>query len=239
MGSRNDPVWLRAGEVVPLRRNWRDAVELTVGYALIIATLWTPRPAQRWLYWAAILWIAGSTWISFPGWRAMGFRKKGFVRGLWVTAAALGVAIAAHLAAIHLHTLRQPYGAREWLLMFGGYTVWSFVQQFLLQGYFLYRLLRLLPRREWAAIAAATIFAAAHIPNPVLTPLTLVWGLCACFAFLRTHNIYPLAIAHAILGITLAVTVPGPVVRNMRVGLGYLHYRAPALPSVPLRPPQL
>ena len=31
-------------------------------------------------------------------------------------------------------------------------------------------------------------------------------------------------IAHAILGITVAITIPGPVVHNMRVGLGYVTY---------------
>ena len=36
-----------------------------------------------------------------------------------------------------------------------------------------------------------------------------------------------LAIAHALLGITVAITIPGPVVRNMRVGMGYLRYHAP------------
>jgi hypothetical protein len=44
--------------------------------------------------------------------------------------------------------------------------------------------------------------------------------------FLRCRNVYPLAMAHAILGITVAVTIPGPVVHNMRVGLGYLRYHA-------------
>jgi hypothetical protein len=40
----------------------------------------------------------------------------------------------------------------------------------------------------------------------------------------RYRNLYPLMMAHAILGITVALTVPGPVVHNMRVGLGYLTY---------------
>jgi hypothetical protein len=31
-------------------------------------------------------------------------------------------------------------------------------------------------------------------------------------------------LAHAILGITVAMTVPGTVDHNMRVGLGYLRY---------------
>jgi hypothetical protein len=38
--------------------------------------------------------------------------------------------------------------------------------------------------------------------------------------------LYSLSIAHAILGITLAICVPGPVIRNMRVGLGYITYHA-------------
>jgi hypothetical protein len=30
--------------------------------------------------------------------------------------------------------------------------------------------------------------------------------------------------AHAIFGIAIAVTIPGPITRNMRVGLGYYTY---------------
>jgi hypothetical protein len=41
--------------------------------------------------------------------------------------------------------------------------------------------------------------------------------------------VYPLALAHAVLGITVAITIPGPVVHNMRVGLGYLRYHAPRI----------
>jgi len=236
MERRHQAAALRAGEMIPARRMRRDAAELAVGYGLILATVWTPRPLQAWFYWTAILWIAASTWISFPGWAALGFRRQGFLSALWVAVAAAAVAVAAHAAAVHFHTLREPMALRGWLFTFGGYTVWSFVQQYLLQGYFLLRLLRLLPRREWAAVAAAVIFAAAHLPNPILTPLTLVWGLCACFVFLRARNIYPLAMAHAILGITIAVTIPGPVVRNMRVGIGYLRYHAPHGPSAPAPP---
>ena len=57
--------------------------------------------------------------------------------------------------------------------------------------------------------------------------MTLLWGLAACLVFLKFRNIWPLAMAHAIFGICVAITIPGPVVHNMRVGLGYLTYRAP------------
>lgn len=229
-------VVFRSGEPVPRARLRQDLVELAAGYALILATIWTPRPVQTWFYWLALAWIAGTSWISFPGWQALGFRRKGFRASLWVAVAALILAAIAHAVAFRLHTLRQPIALRGWILTFGGYAVWSFVQQYLLQGFFLFRLLRLVPRREWAGVAAALMFTTAHLPNPILTPLTLIWGTCACFVFLRHRNIYPLAIAHAILGITVAITVPGPVVRNMRVGLGYLRYHAPL--RAPVYPPR-
>lgn len=205
----------------------RPLLELLGGYGLILATIWTPRPWQHWLYAVAITWIVLTSIVSFPGWEAIGFRRGGFLASLWVVFAAAVVTTCAVIVAIHLDTLRHPISGRGWVMTFGGYTVWSFVQQFLLQGYFLFRFLRLLPRREWAAVAAAGIFAAAHLPNPILTPVTFIWGLVACLVFLRCRNVFPLAIAHALLGITVAITIPGPVVRNMRVGLGYLRYHAP------------
>lgn len=204
----------------------RPLLELAVGYGLILATIWTPRPYQRWFYLVAVAWIILTSIPAFPGWAAAGVRRGGFLGSLWVVLAAATVSASAIFIAIQLGTLRHPISTRTWIMTFGGYTVWSFVQQFLLQGYFLFRLLRLLPRREWAALAAAGMFALAHLPNPILTPVTFIWGLCACFVFLRCRNVYPLAAAHAILGITVAITIPGPVVHNMRVGLGYLRYTA-------------
>jgi hypothetical protein len=213
-------------------RKGRPLAELVVGYGLILATIWTPRPWQQGLYILAVLWIGATSFIAFPGWEAMGFRRGGFFSSLWVVFAAAILSACAVFIAIRIDTIRHPINARGWVMTFGGYTVWSFVQQFLLQGYFLFRFLRLLPRREWAAVAAAGIFAAAHLPNPILTPVTLVWGLCACFVFLRFRNLFPLAVAHALLGITVAITIPGPVVHNMRVGLGYLRYHTPHAPGL-------
>jgi hypothetical protein len=217
----------------------RPLLELCVGYGLILATCWTPRPLQGWLWWASVLFIVITTGWSFPGRLALGFRRGGFLQSAWVVVAAATVLTSAIVIAIDARTYHAPHGIARWVLTFGGYVVWSFVQQFLLQGYFLYRFLKLVPRREYAALAAAGIFAAAHLPNPVLTPLTLVWGLVACFVFLQYRNIYPLMLAHAMLGIMISICVPGPVVRNMRVGLGYLHYHRPAIYTIPapLSPP--
>jgi membrane protease YdiL (CAAX protease family) len=81
-----------------------------------------------------------------------------------------------------------------------------------------------MPTPARAALAAAAMFSLAHLPNPILTVLTFIFGLAACLIFLRYRNLYSLGIAHAILGVTLAITLPAPLIRNMRVGLGYLTY---------------
>jgi len=92
-------------------------------------------------------------------------------------------------------------------------------------GFFFMRLLRLLESRKKAVLVTAGLFTLAHLPNPVLMPLVFVWGLIASAVFLRWRNLYTLGMAHAILGICIAVTVPGRIDHNMRVGLGYLQYR--------------
>ena len=208
------------------RRVW-DILELSIGYTLIISVIWTPRPLQRWLYWAALAWFVLSIVSSFPGWKALGCSATGFWRSAWIVGVALVLAAGAMTLASSLHTLHRPNGLVQWVLAFGGYSIWSLAQQFLLQGYFLARLLRLLPSASLSAIAAAVIFSAAHLPNPILTALTLVWGLAACLVFLKARNLWTLAMAHAIFGIAVAVTVPATTLHNMRVGLGYLRYHAP------------
>jgi membrane protease YdiL (CAAX protease family) len=208
------------------RGTW-DLFELTVGYGLILSVIWTPRPLQRWLYWIAIAWFAFSIVRSFSGWRSFGCSATGFWRSAWVVAVALVMAAGAVMVAGSLHTLHRPSGLLQWVLAFGGYTIWSLAQQFLLQGYFLARLVRVLPSATLAAVTAAAIFSIAHLPNPILTVLTLVWGLAACLVFLKVRNLWTLAMAHAIFGIAVAITIPATTLHNMRVGLGYLRYRAP------------
>jgi membrane protease YdiL (CAAX protease family) len=212
---------------LPPRRTVWNFCELVISYVMILAVIWTPRPLQRWLYWAAIAWFVFAIASSFPGWKAMGCRAAGFWRSSWVVGVALVLAATAMMYASSHHTLHHPSGFVQWILAFGGYTVWSMAQQFLLQGYFLARLVRLVPSATLAAVTAAVIFSAAHLPNPILTLLTLLWGLAACLVFLKTRNIWPLAMAHAIFGICVAITVPATLLHNMRVGLGYLNYRAP------------
>jgi membrane protease YdiL (CAAX protease family) len=209
---------------VPSRSKRRAAIEIAVAYALIMMVEWTPRPLQRELWLVAAVGLAFIVWRSFDGWQTMGFRAANFLRSLWIATAALLLAAVAIGFAARIHTLHMPGGVFAFFATYCAYAVWSGVQQFLLQGVFLLRFLRLIPRPSGAALTAAALFATAHFPNPVLMPITFIWGFAACLLFLLYRNIYPLMLAHAILGITVAMTIPGPVDHNMRVGLGYLTY---------------
>ena len=151
----------------------RDLLDLIVGYALILATVWTINPTQRVLYWLAFAWIVGTTWARHEGWTALGLGRKGLLQSLWIVAVALAVSALAIFIAWRTHTLHRLHGPTPILLHGWGYIVWSLMQQFLLQSYFLLRFLRLLPGKAAPIIAATGIFALAHLPNPILTPITL------------------------------------------------------------------
>ncbi len=88
------------------------------------------------------------------------------------------------------------------------------------------------PREGWAAAIVAGLFAVAHMPNAILAVMALFWGVAASFLFLRFRSVVALGFAHAILGIAVAISIPGPVLHNMRVGLAYLQYQMPVEPRL-------
>ena len=202
----------------------RDLVEFCIAYGLILATIWTLNPWQRWFYWIAIAWIVVTTCIHRPTWKALGLGLPGLLQSLWVVVVAALLAGVAVYTAYRMHSLHRLHGPTPLLSHVWGYLIWSLMQQFLLQIYFLLRLQRLLPGKVAAVIAAAGLFSLAHLPNPVLTPVTLVWGIAACVLFLRYRSIYALGLAHGILGLCVAVIVPDSIQHHMRVGIGYYRY---------------
>lgn len=206
------------------RSTRRDLLELAIAYILIMGTIWTVNPTQRVLYWLAFAWIVATSWSRPEGWRGLGLGREGLRASLWIVGVALLLSVGAIFIASRTHTLHHLHGPTPLLRHGWGYIVWSIMQQFLLQSYFLLRLLRLLPGKIAPILAATGIFALAHLPNPILTPITFLWGVIACVLFLRYRNIYALGLAHGIMGLCVAVTVPSTLHHNMRVGLGYLRY---------------
>jgi membrane protease YdiL (CAAX protease family) len=104
------------------------------------------------------------------------------------------------------------------------YAIWAMEQEFILQSFFYLRLESLLGSRR-ALLGAALLFSAAHLPSPGLTLLSFIGGLLFCEMFRRYRNIFPLGLVHAVLGLTIAASLPDRLLHHMRVGLGYLLYR--------------
>ncbi|HEX4652516.1 MAG TPA: CPBP family intramembrane glutamic endopeptidase [Granulicella sp.] len=211
---------------VPQPGRRRDGLELAIGFSLILLVIWTPRPWQRVLYCLAATFLIVVTCSSFESTRAMGLRTANLLRSLWLVGLAVVVASAVLLVAERMKTLHpgDVNGVGAFFTRYWGYALWAFAQQILLQDFFLRRTLRLVSRPGIAVLLSAGVFSIAHLPNPILTLITFFWGVIACSVFLRYRNLYPLWLTHALLGITIAVSVPGPMIRNMRVGLGYLTY---------------
>ena len=207
-----------------VRSRRRDFIELAGIYGLILLVIWTPPPWQVPLFGLAGISILAVIALSYEGWRPMGLCTVNLVKSLWAVGLAMTISLFAVWLAGRMHTLHvasSPWGA---LQHYGTYAVWAGVQQLILQCFFLSRSLRLMGNATAAAAVSAGLFAVAHLPNPFLTMITLFCGLASCLFFLHYKNLWPLVLAHAILGISIAITIPGAVDHNMRVGISYLKW---------------
>jgi hypothetical protein len=202
----------------------RDFLELAICYGIILSVIWAPNPSRHFLFWIAFAWILVTTLVYRADANTLGLRFSDPRSSLWITAGGLLFAGLLVGIALELRTLHPFHGAEPIGLHIAGYLLWSFEQQFILQDYFLLRLLRILPNESGEVITAAVLFSTAHLPGLVLTLATLAWGVVACTVFLRCRNLYALSFVHGILGFCAAISVPDAVTHDMMVGLGYLHY---------------
>lgn len=186
--------------------------------------MWTPRPWDIAVWAIASLITAVVIGLSYDGLRSMGICTYNLLRSFWAVPVSLAIGAGAVICAMHLHTLHLPGSTAISVRRFGLYAVWAMVQQLMLQYFFLARAVRLLNSTGAAAALTAGLFALAHLPNPVLTIITFIFGLAACYFFLHYRNLWTLAVAHAILGISIAITIPNSLDHNMRVGIGYITY---------------
>jgi membrane protease YdiL (CAAX protease family) len=104
------------------------------------------------------------------------------------------------------------------------YVVWALGQQFLLQSFFYLRFESLLGARA-AVLVSSALFALLHLPNLPLTAMTVLGGLFFTEMFRAYRSLYPLGIAHALMGIAVAYSFPDSLMHHMRVGLSYWQFR--------------
>lgn len=199
--------------------------ELLLVYAALEGALWTAGAVQGLLM---ILTVALATHWTLSGRRSLrelGLEPGSVRGGWWIAPIGAGMGGLILLGAWRWHSLRPPAGT---LSVYGDVAlslIWALMQQFLAQSFFFLRLEELLRSGQRAVIATALVFASAHIPNPVLVPVTLAGGLMLSEVFRRYRTLYLLAVAHALVALSLAVSVPESILHDMRVGIGYILYR--------------
>jgi len=206
----------------------RDLTELILGYGLIVGVIWTPENLQRFLSPVVLVLTLGVVLARRKCRDELGVGRHGLAQSLWILPAALVLAGASVFVAARTGTLHPLYKGD--FKHIAGYLLWTIYQQFLLQDYFLDRLLRLVSNESAAVALAGALFAVAHLPNPALTVATLVWGIVSCVLFRRYRNLWALGLAQGVLGLCFAVCVPDAFHHHLRVGLGYLRYHGTTVP---------
>jgi membrane protease YdiL (CAAX protease family) len=201
-------------------------VQMFVVLFTIECALWTQGRTQVCCFVAAFVSIVVCVLLSRPRVKDLGIGMKGMIGASVSIPIALAAAFLGVLFAWQIGTLRGLFGSQTPLWHALLYAVWAFEQQFILNSFFYRRFEHLFGDTIVSMLSAALLFSLVHLPNPVLVPATFIGGMFFISVFRRWRNIYPLAIAHAILGLTLAVTFPDHWLRHMRVGLAFLTFHA-------------
>jgi len=198
--------------------------QLIVAYLFLEYALWSNRLAVRnkWAFIATIT-IIVFVLLDRPSIHRLGLALPTTFGASTVLAISFAAALCLALGA---HVLGGQIPANPtWptLRLSWEYLAWALIQEFLLQSFFFVRCEELFGSRP-AVWITATLFAAAHLPSPILTTFTLIGGLFFCETFRRYRSIYPIGVVHALLGLTIAATMPATLLHDMRVGIGFLRY---------------
>jgi membrane protease YdiL (CAAX protease family) len=202
---------------------WLRCFEILIVFGLLEAVMWTPRG----LFHSCLigLEVIAVVWL---GLRRRSKEELGLVwpcRSGTVWILLVGVIAAVAIPGFALASGHPVPANAEWprFQNLWPYVIWAFAQQFILQSFFFVRVEELAGGR-WAVIASTLLFTLAHLPNMPLTTMTFVGALFFTEAFRRYRSIYPLGIAHALLGIAIAYSFPDSVMHHMRVGLSYWQF---------------
>jgi hypothetical protein len=184
--------------------------------AMIVAYIWQWRFRHP-LSWTVILGLVLVSHVlrrETPA--SLGFRLVNLKKALAALApAVLTLTLALLVVGAICHTIR-PVSLQSAFLSLALYCFWGLFQQYLLNGYFLNRFVKISP--AFAPYMAAIAFSAIHTPNWFLIVVTLVGGFACAKLYLKFRNLYVLGLAHGVIGFLLYLCVPDTISHHLYVG---------------------
>lgn len=193
------------------------ALRLLFPIALLEAALWAPLRVGILFGICALWYIVWQLWQAASNVHSLGLEFRGIMRDSWLLGATFTLAAAALAAAYFSGSLHRLWGLQHPWYAVAAYAIWAFIQEFMLQCFCL-RMLRALVSRVSALLLSGVVFSVAHLPNPSLTLVTFFAGIAFTAIYARKRNLYLVAVIHAVLGLTLAVSVPDSWFHGLRVG---------------------
>ena len=109
---------------------------------------------------------------------------------------------------------------RDFLGSLGPLVIWGAAQQWVLQTVLLREAQRTWSRRGGIVVAAA-LFGLLHLPNPLLTGVTVAGALCWCTIYDRHPNVGPLAVSQGLGTLALRYAFDPETLGRLRVGYSY------------------
>jgi membrane protease YdiL (CAAX protease family) len=160
-----------------------------------------------------------SHWERGEGLRDIGLRVDNFVASCRL------LFIPTTLAVILIFTFgwltsHGDFGA-PWRWRFVALPVWALFQQYVLNGFINRRAQMALGPGPKGIALIAIAFSILHLPSPLLALLTLVAGVTWGVIYQRAPNLYALALSHAAVSLTLAMTISPYWLNGLRVGFKY------------------
>jgi membrane protease YdiL (CAAX protease family) len=189
--------------------------------ALLEVALWVPLPLGILGGVCALWYIVWQLRQAAASAYSLGLDLRGLRRESWLLGTTFALALAVLAIAYFSGSLHRLWGLRNPWYAVAGYACWAFLQEFMLQCFCL-RMLRALVSRISALLLSGVVFAVAHLPNPSLTFVAFFAGVAFTAIYARRKNLYVVALIHAVLGLTLAVSAPDAWFHGLNVGRDFL-----------------
>lgn len=205
---------------------WSCLAEALAFAGFIALFIWRLQLSAPWTWTVFLVWLVLSFVARRDTPKSLGMRADNFwpatkrAVGFFGVSSLLLLAAGVFLGMLH----RLPTHFIE-PRRFGGYLAFCLLQQVGLNSFLTNRLLAAFESKGLAALVAGAVFAALHLPNPVLVPLTFVGGWAMAWLFAKDRNILVLTVGQAILGALVWWVFPLAWHHSMRVGPGFSEFR--------------